>query len=117
MPRNVQGQINSAGLKVAIVAGRFNGFIVERLIDGPLVWAPSLRGGVVVSLRGGDFRLVCGRDASLGYSAHDDKTVQLYIEESFSAELNGPEAVVPLLPPEDPTVGDDRHGGHARAAR
>lgn len=73
---------------------------VQRLIDRPVVWAPSLDGGVVVSLRGGDFRLVCGRDAAIGYLSHDDKRLCLYLEESFSAELNGPEAAVPLLPPD-----------------
>jgi uncharacterized linocin/CFP29 family protein len=73
---------------------------VQRLIDRPIVWAPSLRGGVVVSLRGGDFKLVCGRDAAIGYLSHDDAKVRLYFEESFSAELNGPEAVVPLFPPD-----------------
>ena len=71
---------------------------VQRLIDRPVVWAPSVRGGVVVSLRGGDFKLVCGRDASIGYLSHDEKTVRLYLEESFSADLAGPEAAVPLLP-------------------
>ena len=73
---------------------------VQRLVDRPVVWAPSLRGGVVVSLRGGDFKLVCGRDASIGYVSHDEKKIQLYLEESFSAALNGPEAAVPLLPPD-----------------
>lgn len=72
---------------------------VQRLIDRPVVWAPSLRGGLVLSLRGGDFKLVCGRDAAIGYLSHDEKHVRLYLEESFSAELSGPEAVVPLLPP------------------
>jgi uncharacterized linocin/CFP29 family protein len=71
---------------------------VQQLIDRPVVWAPSLRGGLAVSLRGGDFKLVCGRDTSIGYWSHDDKRVCLYLEESFSAELAGPEAVVPLLP-------------------
>jgi uncharacterized linocin/CFP29 family protein len=71
---------------------------VQRLIDGPIVWAPSLRGGVVVSLRGGDFKLVCGRDAAIGYLGHDAERVQLYLEESLSAELSGPEAAVPLFP-------------------
>lgn len=70
---------------------------VQRLVDRPVVWAPSLAGGVVVSLRGGDFRLVCGRDAAIGYLSHDEKRVRLYLEESFTAELSGPEAVVPLL--------------------
>ncbi|MGH7286657.1 MAG: family 1 encapsulin nanocompartment shell protein, partial [Myxococcota bacterium] len=73
---------------------------VERLIDGAVVWAPSLHGGVVMSLRGGDFKLVCGRDAAIGYLSHDEKRVRLYLEESFSAEVNAPEAAVPLAPPE-----------------
>lgn len=70
---------------------------VQRLLDREVVWAPSLVGGVVMSLRGGDFKLVCGRDAAIGYLSHDEKKVRLYLEESFSAELTGPEAVVPLL--------------------
>jgi uncharacterized linocin/CFP29 family protein len=45
---------------------------VQRLLGGPAVWAPSLRGGVLLSRRGGDFRLVCGRDAAIGYFSHDD---------------------------------------------
>jgi 6,7-dimethyl-8-ribityllumazine synthase len=32
--RIVEGQLNAAGLKVAIVAGRFNAFIVDRLVEG-----------------------------------------------------------------------------------
>ncbi len=72
--------------------------LIQRLIDGPVIWEPSLRGGVVVCLRGGDFKIVCGRDATIGYSSHDDETVRLYFEESFSAEVSGPEAAVPLLP-------------------
>jgi uncharacterized linocin/CFP29 family protein len=71
---------------------------VKRLIGGPVVWAPALRGGVLVSQRGGDFRYVCGSDATIGYVGHDEETVRLYFEESFSAELLGPEAAVPLLP-------------------
>jgi hypothetical protein len=43
-----------------------------------------------VSLRGGDFKLICGRDAAIGYTRHDEKQVRLYLEESFSAELTGP---------------------------
>jgi uncharacterized linocin/CFP29 family protein len=70
---------------------------LNQMIDRPVVWAPSLAGGVVVSLRGGDFKIVCGRDAAIGYLSHDEKQVRLYLEESFSAELNGPEAAVPLL--------------------
>ena len=74
---------------------------VQQLIDRPVVWAPSLAGGIAVSLRGGDFKLICGRDAAIGYLSHDEKQVRLYLEESFSAELIGPEAAVPLVLPED----------------
>jgi uncharacterized linocin/CFP29 family protein len=70
---------------------------VERLLDRPVVWAPTLQGGIVVSLRGGDFRFVSGADIAIGYESHDDKRVELYLEESFSAEINGPEASVPLV--------------------
>src|SRR4051794_15529704 len=35
---------------------------VQRLIDGPLVWAPGLDGAVVLSMRGDDFRLTVGQD-------------------------------------------------------
>ena len=31
--RVVEGSLNAKGLKVAIVAGRFNAFIVDRLIE------------------------------------------------------------------------------------
>jgi 6,7-dimethyl-8-ribityllumazine synthase len=32
----IDGQLSSKGLKVAIVAGRFNAFIVERLVEGAI---------------------------------------------------------------------------------
>ena len=34
MAKVYEGQLSSAGLKVAIVAGRFNNFIVDRLVEG-----------------------------------------------------------------------------------
>ncbi|NNL86002.1 MAG: hypothetical protein HKP27_10135, partial [Myxococcales bacterium] len=50
------------------------------------------------SRRGGDARMICGRDASIGYESHDGNAVRLYLEESFNAVLEGPEALCPLLP-------------------
>lgn len=70
---------------------------IRRIIHRPVIWTSSLRGGIVVSLRGGDFKLVCGGDAAVGYLSHDERKICLYLEESFSAELNGPEAIVPLF--------------------
>jgi 6,7-dimethyl-8-ribityllumazine synthase len=34
--RNLDGQLSAKGLKIAIVASRFNSFIVERLVEGAL---------------------------------------------------------------------------------
>ncbi|MGD9743080.1 MAG: family 1 encapsulin nanocompartment shell protein [Dongiaceae bacterium] len=72
---------------------------VRRLVDGPLVWAPGLEGGVVLSLRGGDFELTVGQDFSIGYLDHDSERVRLYIEESFTFWLLSPQAAVPLTTP------------------
>lgn len=53
---------------------------------------------MVLSLRGGDFELVLGRDVSLGYDSHDADDVRLYLEESVTFRLPGPEAAVVLEP-------------------
>ena len=66
------------------------------LEGGPIVWAPGVRGAVVVSLRGGDFLLESGQDLSIGYDSHDAEAVRLYIEESFSFRVATPEAAVAL---------------------
>jgi 6,7-dimethyl-8-ribityllumazine synthase len=36
MPRIIEGNLQSTGLRFAIVASRFNHFVVERLVDGAL---------------------------------------------------------------------------------
>jgi uncharacterized linocin/CFP29 family protein len=66
------------------------------ILGGPLVWAPGVQGGVVLSLRGGDFVLDCGQDLSVGYRAHDADVVHLYVEESFSFRVVEPDAAVVL---------------------
>jgi uncharacterized linocin/CFP29 family protein len=69
---------------------------LEEILGGPIVWAPGVNGGVVVSLRGGDFLFDSGEDLSIGYENHDADSVQLYLEESFSFRVATPEAAVPL---------------------
>ena len=65
---------------------------------GPIVWAPGVRGAVVVSLRGGDFLFESGQDLSIGYDHHDAELVHLYLEESFSFRVATPEAACFLKP-------------------
>jgi uncharacterized linocin/CFP29 family protein len=69
---------------------------LAKILDGPIVWAPGVRGGVVLSLRGGDFLFESGQDLSIGYSHHDAEAVHLYLEESFSFVVATPEAAAPL---------------------
>jgi uncharacterized linocin/CFP29 family protein len=72
---------------------------VRRILGGPIVWAPGVRGGVVLSLRGGDFLFESGQDLSVGYDHHDADTVHLYLEETFSFRVATPEAAVALAAP------------------
>jgi uncharacterized linocin/CFP29 family protein len=69
---------------------------LKKILEGPIVWAPGVKGAVVLSLRGGDFVLEAGQDLSLGYDSHDGESVRLYIEESFSFHVATPEAAVRL---------------------
>ncbi|HML00787.1 MAG TPA: family 1 encapsulin nanocompartment shell protein [Acidimicrobiales bacterium] len=71
---------------------------LRKILEGPLVWAPGVEGGVVLSLRGGDFVFDCGQDLSIGYSQHDAQVVHLYIEESFTFRVIEPDAGVALRP-------------------
>jgi uncharacterized linocin/CFP29 family protein len=69
---------------------------LRQILGGPLVWAPGVEGGIVLSLRGGDFLFESGQDLSVGYLDHDADVVRLYIEESFNFRVLEPDAAVAL---------------------
>jgi uncharacterized linocin/CFP29 family protein len=71
---------------------------LRKIIEGPIVWAPGVRGALVLSTRGGDFLFESGQDLALGYDSHDGDVVRLYLEESFSFRVATPEAAVVLDP-------------------
>jgi uncharacterized linocin/CFP29 family protein len=83
---------------------------LRRILEGPIVWAPGVRGAVVMSLRGGDFLFESGQDLSIGYSHHSADTIHLYLEQTFSFRVATPEAAVHL------TSGSEEAGGTAREA-
>jgi uncharacterized linocin/CFP29 family protein len=72
--------------------------IEQLLVDHPIVRAPALVGGVVISLRGGDYELTVGQDLSVGYAYHDKNDVELYLTESFTFRVLEPGAAVRLEP-------------------
>ncbi len=69
---------------------------IKSLVDGEIIWAPAITGAFVLTTRGGDFGLYIGEDVSIGYLSHDDKTVRLYLEETFTFLLLTTEASVAL---------------------
>ncbi|MGL4667153.1 MAG: family 1 encapsulin nanocompartment shell protein [Saezia sp.] len=69
---------------------------IRRLVEHEVVWAPAIQGAFVLSARGGDFELSLGRDLSIGYQSHTDKSVKLYLEETMTFRLLTPEAVVAI---------------------
>jgi uncharacterized linocin/CFP29 family protein len=69
---------------------------LREILEGAVVWAPGVSGGLVLSQRGGDFVFECGQDIAIGYTAHDATTVDLYLEESFSFRVLEPDAAVAL---------------------
>lgn len=69
---------------------------VRLVTGGPVVWAPAVDGSVVLSQRGGDFRLTVGGDLALGYVAHDAGSVTFRLDESVTFSNDSPEAAVAL---------------------
>jgi uncharacterized linocin/CFP29 family protein len=73
---------------------------IQRLVDGEIVWAPAIKGGFVLTTRGGDFALRIGQDISIGYLSHSETVVRLYFQETFTFLLLTTEAAVVLAPSE-----------------
>jgi uncharacterized linocin/CFP29 family protein len=69
---------------------------LSQLVRGPLVWVPGLDGAIVMSLRGGDFVLTVGQDASIGYASHTRDQVELFLTQSFAFRVLEPAAAVEL---------------------
>jgi uncharacterized linocin/CFP29 family protein len=69
---------------------------LARVVDGDIIWAPALDGGLVLSGRGGDYELRLGQDLSIGYLSHDAATVQLYFQETFTFAVYTAEASVSI---------------------
>lgn len=73
---------------------------IAHLVDGKIIWAPAIQGGLVLTGRGGDFELHIGQDLSIGYLSHSATAVQLYFVETFTFIQLTSEAAVLLGAPE-----------------
>jgi len=86
----------------AVAEARDHGYPVlqhiHRLVETEIIWAPAIAGGFVLTTRGGDFDLHIGQDFSIGYLSHNDASVRLYLQETFTFLLLTSEAAVALTP-------------------
>jgi uncharacterized linocin/CFP29 family protein len=69
---------------------------INLLVDGEIIWTPAIKGGLVLTTRGGDFELDLGQDIAIGYLSHSATAVELYLQESFTFRLLTTEAAVVL---------------------
>ena len=69
---------------------------IEPLLVERIVRATAFDGGVVLSLRGGDYQLTVGQDLSVGYAHHEKHEIELYLTESFTFRVLEPAAAVRL---------------------
>jgi uncharacterized linocin/CFP29 family protein len=67
---------------------------LEELLQGQIIVNNNSKQSFLISERGGDFELVIGQDISVGYHAHDTENVKLFLTESFTFRVLGPEAII-----------------------
>ncbi len=86
----------------ALSAGDDHGYPVLQhitmLVKQDIIHAPAISGALVLSTRGGDFDMHIGQDFSIGYSAHTETAVRLYLQETFTFLMLTSEAAVTLAP-------------------
>jgi uncharacterized linocin/CFP29 family protein len=70
---------------------------VEKLIEGPILQSQELEGGLLVSLRGGDFQMDVGQDVAVGYATHTTERVHLFLLETLTFRVVEAEAAVRLI--------------------
>jgi len=59
--------------------------------------SPAVEGAALFSTRGGDFMITVGGDFTVGYRAHDDKSIHLFAVETIAAQVLTPEAVCVIV--------------------
>ncbi|MGZ3417721.1 MAG: family 1 encapsulin nanocompartment shell protein [Polyangiales bacterium] len=70
---------------------------IEKQIVERIVRAPAIEGAVLLSTRGGDYRLSVGQDFSIGYVSSDRYEVELFLCETFTFHVIEPAAAVHLV--------------------
>lgn len=68
--------------------------LIERQIEGQVIYSELVKDALLVSARGGDLELCVGQDFAVGYHSHSAREIKLFITESFTFRVIAPEAMV-----------------------
>lgn len=69
---------------------------LEKITGSKVYFSHALDAGLLMSKRGGDFTVHVGVDFSLGFHTENKESLEFFLTESFTVQINSPEAVVPL---------------------
>ncbi|MBW6516310.1 MAG: bacteriocin family protein [Candidatus Cloacimonetes bacterium] len=69
---------------------------IEDVLQGEIILSNFIDSGLLVSTRGGDFKMVLGTDFSIGYEHHTNKEVTLFLTESFTLQILEPKATMKI---------------------
>ena len=67
---------------------------LDDLLKGPTILSHFISSGLLVSVRGGDFRLTLGSDYAIGFEHDTKEDVNLFLTETFSFQILEPSAFV-----------------------
>ncbi|MFW5790105.1 MAG: family 1 encapsulin nanocompartment shell protein [Halanaerobiaceae bacterium] len=67
---------------------------IEDLVGSEIIYVPELGDNSVMLAAGDDFELFVGQDVSLGFKDYDADSVDLFLFETFTFKVNGPEAAI-----------------------
>jgi len=67
---------------------------IQDMIKGQLRWSPAVKGGILISRRGGDYLITMGQDFSIGFTKHNQDSVELYLTETMTFQVLEPAAAV-----------------------
>ncbi len=69
---------------------------LKEILQGEVILSNFINTGLLVSIRGEDFRMVLGNDFSIGYENHNHKEVSLFLTESFTFQILEPAAAIKI---------------------
>lgn len=72
---------------------------LEEVLAVTVQWVPSLQGGVLITQRGGDYRLTLGQDFAIGFRQWQGDRVDLYLQQSLAFQVLTDNAAVHLPVP------------------